>query len=259
MNDYEFADFYIGRGHDARWIGSLEGVASPRALAETEYGSDVLGCQTASDFDAWARQVMDDSGCPSTPSDQRPNRGWPWPYSSSRPTQWTYAFDHGAVWVLAHTSDAWRRIPSDYLCAVYDPTCHAEPFTSLPRMLDNDTNGPIPVDREYGPEFARTCRWTLRQTASAVLTDLITLSHTDFQPSAIWKMRFEVDGDDERRHLGITLRDATLYAVDEEEYGELATAIHRITDCYNYSSLSAPDDRRFDVSLTFTSTRPQHA
>lgn len=96
------ADFYVGRGESAEWIGSIafdgypEGIdnAVRQAVSEADYRSAV-----AMFFDG-RRDVT-------LPAD-----GWPWPWETSRTTDFAYAFDGGVVWGSCF-GGAWFRAISD--------------------------------------------------------------------------------------------------------------------------------------------------
>jgi hypothetical protein len=79
------ADFYVGRGPEAEWLGSIawDGYDVPLALREA---------QTEADFrlqvDAFLK-TRDDATWPA--------EGWPWPWDTSELTDCAYAFDTNAV------------------------------------------------------------------------------------------------------------------------------------------------------------------
>ena len=82
------ADFYVGRGAQAEWIGSVawdgypDGLPVPLKMARTEA--------------AFRREVAayfkdrDDVTLPA--------QGWPWPWDDSGTTDYAYAFDAGWTW-----------------------------------------------------------------------------------------------------------------------------------------------------------------
>lgn len=90
------ADFYIGRGVDAEWIGSIAFDGYPDEIAQ-----DVLEAPTAEQYAAAVREFFRDRDDVSGP-----DHGWPWPWSDSRTTDYAYAFDGGAVWV-SNFGDEW--------------------------------------------------------------------------------------------------------------------------------------------------------
>lgn len=79
------ADFYVGRGVSAEWLGSIawDGYSIPDAIStaadETSYRAAVV---------AFIGQRKDGT---------KPADGWPWPWDDSRTTDYAYAFDCGAV------------------------------------------------------------------------------------------------------------------------------------------------------------------
>lgn len=82
------ADFYVGRGESAEWLGSIAwdgypgGINKPLLKADTEkkYRAAVVR------FFADREDVT------------RPVDGWPWPWENSLTTDYAYAFDDGKVW-----------------------------------------------------------------------------------------------------------------------------------------------------------------
>jgi hypothetical protein len=82
------ADFYIGRGKNATWLGSTAWDGYPS-------GVDV-GILEATTDDVYRELVHEhiknrDDGT-------LPEHGWPWPWNDSRTTDYSYAFDEGKVW-----------------------------------------------------------------------------------------------------------------------------------------------------------------
>ena len=82
------ADFYIGRGKDAEWIGSIawdgdpSGIDGPLLHSKTEV-------EFRENFSAFASPREDIT----LPAD-----GWPWPWTNSQTTDFAYAIDGGKVW-----------------------------------------------------------------------------------------------------------------------------------------------------------------
>jgi len=82
------ADFYVGRGLEAEWLGSIGWDGYPAGI-----GPEVLAGSTSEE--TWRSAVaalLDADESASTPAD-----GWPWPWEDSRTTDWSYAWDDG-VW-----------------------------------------------------------------------------------------------------------------------------------------------------------------
>lgn len=108
------ADFYIGRGLDAEWLGSIamDGYPScilPRDERKTEspftqglmrhlpqpwpVGAGLFDSTTETEFRERVARVLQYRNDATTPAD-----GWPWPWDDSRTTDYAYAFDGGRVW-----------------------------------------------------------------------------------------------------------------------------------------------------------------
>lgn len=81
------ADFYVGLGLDAEWIGSLAYDAYPDGIPK-----DILGAKTAGAFRALIEDELEDRE-----DATRPESGWPWPWSDSHTTDYAYAFSDGKV------------------------------------------------------------------------------------------------------------------------------------------------------------------
>ena len=90
------ADFYVGRGKDAEWLGSIAwdgypgGLEAPQLLAAT--GEPHFREEVAS-----LLAKRDDGTVPGD--------GWPWPWKDSQTTDYAYAFDDGKVWASGFGRD----------------------------------------------------------------------------------------------------------------------------------------------------------
>lgn len=83
------ADFYIGTGENAEWLGSVawdgyewyedKGCPLMKATNEEEYRAALK--KIAKDRDDWTN----------------PDQGWPWPWKDSGTTDYVYYFDSGKV------------------------------------------------------------------------------------------------------------------------------------------------------------------
>ncbi len=77
------ADFYINRGKEAKWIGSIAWDGYPSAISK-----EVLKAKTETDFiEAFNNFVKDRDDYTD------PSMGWPWPWNDSTTTDYAYAFD----------------------------------------------------------------------------------------------------------------------------------------------------------------------
>ena len=117
------ADFYVGRGEDAEWLGSIAWDGYPDGLspylAETETpgwpgarprhksgawpeGEGLLEAKTEEEFRSRLErffQYRDDVTLP--------HQGWPWPWETSHTTDFAYAFDGGKVYASCF-GKSWR-------------------------------------------------------------------------------------------------------------------------------------------------------
>lgn len=82
------ADFYVGRGKDAKWLGSVGLDGYPSGI-----DANVLAARSEVDFVAAVSAALS-----SDRSATLPEQGWPWPWNDSLTTDYAYAFDDGKVW-----------------------------------------------------------------------------------------------------------------------------------------------------------------
>ncbi len=82
------ADFYIGRGESAEWLGSIAWDGYPDGIDKA-----VLEATTPEDFRATLGAFFAKREDVSLPAD-----GWPWPWDDSRTTDYAYALDGGKVY-----------------------------------------------------------------------------------------------------------------------------------------------------------------
>lgn len=91
------ADFYIGRGPKAEWIGSIAYDGYPDGLEP-----ELLRATNAKTFRKHVTvRLKEDDGT-------TPDMGWPWPWDDSHTSDYAYAYDKGHVWVTT-SDDTWRR------------------------------------------------------------------------------------------------------------------------------------------------------
>lgn len=107
------ADFYVGRGTTAEWLGSIAWDGNPDSitphteeqapawrggpmrpkLGEWPHGAHLFDATTEADYRTRVArffQHRDDVTLP--------EHGWPWPWDDSSTTDYAYAFDSGKVW-----------------------------------------------------------------------------------------------------------------------------------------------------------------
>ena len=91
------ADFYVGRGVEAEWLGSIAWVGHPHSIDPM-----ILAARTESQYRRHVRAFLkrDDATLP--------KQGWPWPWEDSRTTDYAYAFDGGAVFAACLGYAWWR-------------------------------------------------------------------------------------------------------------------------------------------------------
>lgn len=116
------ADFYVGRGDDAEWLGSITWNGYPKALAFENEGTElpVLGQSdvTVSTFrslggtktltattEATFREGVRELSASRTDF-ITPDQGWPWLWPTSALTDYAYAFDTDAVYA-SHRGSEW--------------------------------------------------------------------------------------------------------------------------------------------------------
>ena len=84
------ADFYLGRGLEAKWVGSIGWDGYPDGLDEAVLtATDEVGFLKA--LKAFFKE-RDDVTDPK-------KHGWPWPWEDSNTTDYAYAFDENRVWI----------------------------------------------------------------------------------------------------------------------------------------------------------------
>ena len=83
-------DFYVGRGESAEWIGSLAWDGYP----DNEEFTPFLAATSEEAFRREIRRLFESREDATTPE-----QGWPWPWSNSRTTDYTYAWEANVVWI----------------------------------------------------------------------------------------------------------------------------------------------------------------
>lgn len=98
------ADFYVGRGEKAEWLGSIGWDGCPDGIepenTNWDDGKHLFDATTEAEFRERLEQFFDGRDDVSRPAD-----GWPWPWNDSGTTDYAYAFDGGKVW--GTFSDFW--------------------------------------------------------------------------------------------------------------------------------------------------------
>lgn len=117
------ADFYVGRGKKAEWLGSIAWDGNPDGLRKRD-GINLLGAVTEEDYRKAVREFIGprDDGT-------APVEGWPWPWEDSNTTDYTYAWDQG-VW-MSHFGSAWRDAKGPECAEPYDDCTHLQKDVQL--------------------------------------------------------------------------------------------------------------------------------
>ncbi len=84
------ADFYVGRGTDAVWLGSVAWDGYPDGFGDWPL------LLASTDERQWREQV--DTMLAARGDATTPDKGWPWPWDDSGTTDYAYAFDGDRVW-----------------------------------------------------------------------------------------------------------------------------------------------------------------
>jgi hypothetical protein len=83
------ADFYVGRGEMAEWIGSVAWDGHPSGFDTPGFFAPC----TESEWRAKVQKELADRDDGTTP-----DQGWPWPWSDSQTTDYAYAWDTDVVY-----------------------------------------------------------------------------------------------------------------------------------------------------------------
>lgn len=82
------ADFYIGRGEKAEWLGSIAWDGYPEGIPK-----EILQCRTDDGFRNEVKNFLEGREDATTP-----DMGWPWPWEDSCTTDYAYAIHCGTVY-----------------------------------------------------------------------------------------------------------------------------------------------------------------
>lgn len=117
------ADFYVGRGESAEWLGSVAWDGNPRGIDDP-----VLTATTESDFRAAVEAFF------TTRDDAtRPREGWPWPWDSGLLTDYSYALDEGRVYA-SNFGQAWFPVDVDAPFRGEPQWDEVEPYVEPPQV-----------------------------------------------------------------------------------------------------------------------------
>ena len=118
------ADFYVGRGPQAEWLGSIAFDGYPDGTPEP-----VLSVASEKDWrEAVYRLLAEDD------SASAPGHGWPWPWDDSRTTDYAYAFDGGQVWASSFGHEWFRPDPEAENCGEPEDSPKSAVFPDMSRF-----------------------------------------------------------------------------------------------------------------------------
>lgn len=100
------ADFYVGRGAQAEWLGSIAWDGYPDGL-----DAQLLNCTSVEAYRHALADFLKDRDDVTLPE-----HGWPWPWDDSGTTDYAYAFDDGRVWASCFRREWFpaNKEPEDY-------------------------------------------------------------------------------------------------------------------------------------------------
>ena len=128
------ADFYVGRGTTAQWIGSIQFDGHPDTImGRRKHPALPNKLARSKTSEAFVERLGDRMG--DRDDFYAPPEPWPWPWEDSRMTDYAYAFDDGLMWVLTGEIEAPSWVPiADEL--------HR-------RAAPSDDSGPIVITAEW--------------------------------------------------------------------------------------------------------------
>ena len=119
------ADFYVGRGLEAEWIGSYPWDGHPEGI-----GADVLNAKSEQSYRSAVADLLTDDRA------TLPEQGWPWPWDDSRTTDFAYAFDSDKVWASGYGSPWFDPLISRARDEDGDPVDPPGPLATFPDMSE---------------------------------------------------------------------------------------------------------------------------
>ena len=99
------ADFYVGTGPDAEWIGSISYDGDPNGPPKL-----LLRASSEATFRARATEILSSATLSTLPTE-----GWPWPWEDSRTTDFAYAWCSDGQPRVSSYGRAWTT-PADLGC-----------------------------------------------------------------------------------------------------------------------------------------------
>jgi hypothetical protein len=84
------ADFYIGEGKEAKWMGSI----AWDGYQWDNNDNELVRCKTEGDFVKFMSSLEERDDF------TKPEQGWPWPWDDSKTTDYAYCFCDGEIRVF---------------------------------------------------------------------------------------------------------------------------------------------------------------
>jgi hypothetical protein len=81
------ADFYVGKGLNAEWLGSIAWDGYPDGIPK-----EILNCTNVESYRELVKMFINNREDGTKPED-----GWPWPWETSSTTDYAYAFEKNKV------------------------------------------------------------------------------------------------------------------------------------------------------------------
>jgi len=135
------ADYYVGRGEKAKWLGCTAWDGNPGGITSTKAGKELLKATDAKTFRAALKRLFRKRDDFSVQAD-----GWPWPWEDSCTTDYAYAYVRGKVWISNYGSQ-WFDLATHnkYLRAHkgWEKKCEEDPdYEGAEPDMDNYLTGP---------------------------------------------------------------------------------------------------------------------
>ena len=116
------ADFYVGQGEQAEWLGSIAWDGYPDGVSKS-----ILRAKTEKEF----RKLIDEY-LANREDGTTPEMGWPWPWKTSHTTDYSYAFFDDKVW-----GTSWGYIWFDPLAPEPEVSEDAEKLIKFPTFEEH--------------------------------------------------------------------------------------------------------------------------
>ncbi|WP_431909892.1 hypothetical protein [Amycolatopsis thermoflava] len=177
-------DFYLGRGPDAEWIGSIHlGTCACHSVEKIGLA------RSADEFADLVNSFLHAAEVGQAGEVTHRGHPWPWLWPTSHGTDYTHAFDRGTVWT-ARRGQRWSMRAGEYI-----PPGPGETPVVFPH--GRDTCGYTGIDaadtagRRYGPLLGETHRYDLHQLGLRILADL-TLPSPGPAPAQLVELRAQL-------------------------------------------------------------------